>query len=189
MRTAASLTGVILFAGPAAAAGDDGPGLVYPIINLLLLLAVLVYYGRKPILDFFSERRGKIQDDLKAAGDLKREAEERFASWQRKLADLDAELESIRTTAQERAESERDHIIADANSTAERIRSDATAAIDQELRRSREVLREEAADLAVELAENLLRDQVSETDRERLVSEFIERVESAGAGAGPDSGR
>jgi F-type H+-transporting ATPase subunit b len=189
MRTALALIGVVLFAGPAAAAGDGGPGLVYPIINLLLLLAVLVYFGRKPILDFFGERRGKIQDDLKAAADLQREAEERYASWQRKLADLESELENIRTTAQERAERERDQIIADANSTAERIRSDATAAIDQELRRSRAVLREEAADLALELAGNLLREQVSDDDRERLVGEFIERIESSGDSAGTDSGR
>lgn len=189
MRPALSLIGVLLFAGPAAAAGDGGPGLVYPILNLLLLLAVLVYFGRKPILGFFAERRGKIQDDLEAAASLRREAEERYTGLQRKLVDLDSELETIRTTAQKRAESERDHIIADANATAERIRSDATAAIDQELRRAQAVLREEAADLAVELAGNLLRDQVSDSDRERLVSEFIERIESTGAAAGSDSGR
>ena len=191
MRAALSLIGVVLLAGPAAAAGDGGPGLLYPVLNLILLLAVLVYFGRKPILGFFAERRGKIQDDLKAAADMRREAEERYASWQRRLADLESELEAIRTTARERAESERDHIITDATTTAERIRSDATAAIDQELRRSRAVLREEAADLAVELAGNLLREQVSESDRERLVSEFIDRIESggAGAGAGTDSGR
>jgi F-type H+-transporting ATPase subunit b len=188
-RAALTLIGVVLIAGNATAAGDGGPGLVYPTINLILLLAVLVYFGRKPILGFFAERRGKIQDDLQAAADLRRKAEERYAGLQRKLVDLDAELEAIRTAARERAEGERDHIIADANATAERIRSDATAAIDQELRRSRAVLREEAADLAVDLAGNLLREQVSTADRERLVSEFVQRVEASGKGAGTDSGR
>ncbi|GAG46290.1 unnamed protein product, partial [marine sediment metagenome] len=99
------------------------------------------------------------------------------------------ELEQIRATSRERAEAERENLIADANATAERIRSDATAAIDQELRRSRDLLRDEAADLAVELAENLLRDRVTAEDRERLVSEFIERIESASAPSGAGPGR
>jgi len=174
----------LLLAAPALASEGEGPGLLFPTINLLLLFAVLFYFGRKPILDFFEQRRRGIQDDLAKADALRREAEERYAAWQRKLADLDAELASIRDQSRARAESERAQIVADATAMAERIRADAIAAIEQELRRSRAILHEEAADLAVELAGNLLREQVTEGDRERLVTEFIERIERSGAAAG-----
>ena len=176
----------LLLANPALAAGGEDAGLLYPIINFVLLIAALVYFARKPVLQFFNDRRGEIQNDLKKSSDLLGEAEAKFASWQRKLADLDQELETIREASRQRAENERANIIADATASAERIRADATAAIEQELRRSRAVLREEAADLALELAANLLRSQVNDGDRERLVSEFIERIEdtSAQSGAG-----
>ena len=71
----------------------------------------------------------------------------------------------------------------DARATAERIRRDAAAAVDQELRRAQTQLREEAADLALELAATKLRDQVGDSDRDRLVDEFITRVTPA-AGRG-----
>jgi F-type H+-transporting ATPase subunit b len=183
-RLAPTLGCVLLSAGPAAAADGEGVGLLYPIVNLVLLIAVLVYFGRKPILEFFDQRRLQIQDELRKAEALKKEAEERYANWQRKLAELDRELEGIRAASRERAESERTQILADANATAARIRSDATAAIDQELRRARAVLHEEAADLAVELAGSLLAEQVTDADRERLVTEFIERIERSDAESG-----
>jgi len=183
-RFALTLWCGVLLAGPAVASEGEGPGLLYPTLNLALLIAVLVYFGRKPILGFFDRRRLQIEEDLQKAAALKKEAEERYASWQRKLADLQAELEGIRAASRERAESERAQILADATATAARIRSDATAAIEQELRRARAVLHEEAADLAVDLARSLLAEQVTNADRERLVSEFIERIERSDAEAG-----
>ena len=70
---------------------------------------------------------------------------------------------------------------------ADRIQRTARTAIDQELRRAKEVLRGEAAELAVDLAAGMLRDRVTDEDRARLVDEFIARVEQAPAA--PGSGR
>lgn len=175
---------VLLMANPAAASDAEGPGLFIPFVNLLILAAVLVYFGRKPIVAFFDQRRLQIEDDLQKAAALKADAEKRFTTWQSKLADLQQELDRIRTGSRERAEAERRQILADAEATAERIKKDATAAIEQELRRSRAILHEEAADLAVDLAGDLLRQQVTDADRDRLVSEFIERIERSGAESG-----
>lgn len=191
IRGALLCLSIVSLATPALASEGGGGGLFFPFLNFVLLIAVIVYFARKPILEFFHERRSSIQDDLREAAELRSEAEARYAKWQRKLVDLEAELEQIRATSRERAEAEREKIVADANATAERIRTETTAAIEQELRRSREVLGEEAANLAVELAANLLREHVTDADRDRLVTEFIERIEraadtgvSGGAGIG-----
>jgi F-type H+-transporting ATPase subunit b len=111
---------------------------------------------------------------------MRRRAEERYSKWQRRLVDLEAELESIRDTARERAEREREQIVGDARAAAERIKHDARSAVEQELRRAREQLRDEASQLAVELAAEVLRDQVTTQDRERLLDEFIQRIEQTG---------
>lgn len=176
---------VLLAAAPALAAGggehaetDLMMDLGYPAINLVVLLAVLVYFAKKPIQAYFAERRTGIRGDLDSSAQLKKDAEERFSKWQRKLADLERDLEEIRTTARERAEAEREHILADARAGAERIRRDASAAIEQEVRRAQAGLQSEASDLAVELAAGLLRGQVGAEDRERLLDEFIGRIES-----------
>jgi F-type H+-transporting ATPase subunit b len=192
IRGALLCLAIVSLAAPALVSEGEIRDLFYLIGNLVLLIAVIVYFAGKPIREFFSGRRAAIQDDLQSAAEFRREAEARYAKWQRKLVDLEAELEQIRTTSRERAEAEREQIVAGANAAAERIRSEATAAIEQELRRAREVLGEEAANLAVELAADLLREHVTEADRDRLVTEFIERVErtaDAGASDGVGTGR
>lgn len=177
--------------GAAWAAGggehaDPGAALkatIYQGINLLLLLAVLVYFGRRPIREYFAVRRDGIQSDLGQAADLLSEAEQRNAELQRRLVDLSSEIEGIREQANRRAEDEAERILADARATADRIRRDAHASVEQELRRAKASLREEAADLALEIAARKLAEQVSSSDRERLVDEFITRVEPAAGAA------
>jgi F-type H+-transporting ATPase subunit b len=174
--------GILLLAAPALAASEDGgDGLLLPAINFVILLGALIYFTRKPIQSFFAERRRGIHDELERSAELQRQAEERYAKWQRRLVDLERELDGIRRTSRERAESERENILADARASAARIERTARAAVDRELQRAKEELREQASDLAVELAAGLLRDRVTDADRARLMDEFIARVEQAPA--------
>jgi F-type H+-transporting ATPase subunit b len=99
------------------------------------------------------------------------------------MIDLEGELDEIRATSRQRAEAERERIIEDARATAERVQRDATTAIELELRRAREILREEATQLAIELAGERLSREVTEADRDRLIDEFIGLIAST-----PDSG-
>jgi F-type H+-transporting ATPase subunit b len=164
---------------PAFAASDDGHGggLFWQIVNVLLLLAVLIYFARKPVLSYLAERRDTIAKNLEGSAQLLAEAERRLGEWNEKAANLDREVRGIREATRRAAESERERILADAHASAERIRGAAGAVIERELQQARVELRREAADLAVELAGKLLREQVNEGDRTRLIDEFIGRVE------------
>ena len=168
-------------AGPALAAGGEehggGEGLLFPFLNFVLLVGVLFFLTRKPVRAFFAERKRNIETELDQATELQRQAEERHAKWQRRLVDLERELDEIRRLGRERAEAEREQILADARESAARIERTARSAIEQELRRARETLRDEASNVAVDLAAGLLRERVTDADRDRLLDEFIARVE------------
>jgi F-type H+-transporting ATPase subunit b len=171
---------------PAYAADQAADGLqsyVWPALNLAILLAILVYFARKPLQAFFDKRRSDIAGELQSSADELATAESTYAKWQRRMIDLEGELDEIRATSRQRAEAERERIIDDARATAERIQRDATSAIELELRRAREILREEATQLAIELAGERLSREVTEADRDRLIDEFIGRIAST-----PDSG-
>ena len=180
IRAAVLLLCALLPAAPAWAAedGDDAVRkLIFHALNLGLMLAVLLYFARKPVRNFFLDRRERVRGELNRATTLLDEAQARFSIWQRRLAEVDSELEEIRATGRRRAERESEQILADARSRAERIRSEANAAIEQELRRAREELREEAANLSVKLAVELLIQELSDADHDRLMAEFTERIE------------
>jgi F-type H+-transporting ATPase subunit b len=195
MLVATTLLTLGLLAGVAQAAGGGGKTdeelikeAIFQGINLLIILGLIAYFARKPITEFFAERRQGIQSELTEAASLLEQAEKRNSELQRRLVDLSSEIEEIKDAAGRRAEEEAERIIADARATAERIRRDASAAVDQELRRAKAELREEAADLALEIASRKLSDNVTDTDRDRLIDEFITRVEPA-AGAGEGASR
>lgn len=175
---------VVLASVPASAAGggEDHGGshaaeLAWQALNLAILIGVLVYFARKPIQNFFADRRSKISTDLEDAAELLAQAESRYAEWQRKLIDLDSELDGIKTEGRRRAEEDREMILAEAQAAAERIHKNAVATVDQELRRAQTELRKEVAILATEIAERMLREKVEDSDRDRLLDEFITRVE------------
>jgi F-type H+-transporting ATPase subunit b len=177
------------FAGTAQASGggDDHNPLMETIwqgVNLALVLGLIIYFGRGPISKYFSSRRDGIKTELTDAANLLNKAEQRNAELQRRLVDLASEVEDIRESASRRADEEAERILADARATAERIRRDAQAAVGQELRRAQAELRDEAADLALEMAARKLDENVGDGDRERLMDEFITRIEPAtGEGA------
>ena len=172
---------VLVLAASPAAASEEGGGLmdfVWEAGNLLLLLGVLVYLGRKPVLNYLSERRQRIQDNLANSERLLTEAKARLAEWTQKTGQLDVEIEELRQMARERAEQERAQILEDARLTAERIKRDAASGVDREVERAKQELRDEAADLSVELAGKLLQEQVTDGDRDRLVDEFVAEIEA-----------
>jgi F-type H+-transporting ATPase subunit b len=184
-RAATALTAVLIAlacALPAWASGDaeHAPAasqVLWQALNLALLLGIIIYVARKPASSFFKQRRETVSGDLDEAAELLRTAEARYASWNRKLLELEAELEEIKVAARRRAEEEREKLLAEASAAAERIKSDAVTAVEQELRRAQDELHDEASTLAAELAATILRDQVQQPDRDRLLDEFITHVE------------
>jgi F-type H+-transporting ATPase subunit b len=184
-----SVVAVALAAAPALAAdveGGHGGGLgshfFWEWANLLLLVAVLTYLARKPALAYLADRRARIESDLASAAKLLADARASLADWNARAARLDEEAADIRRLAREGAELERERILADARAVAARIERDAKSALERELARARKRLKGEVADTAVDLAEQLLREQVQSADRARLVDEFVARIEQ-GAGS------
>jgi F-type H+-transporting ATPase subunit b len=182
---------VLALALPASAASEGGHGggatFLWQVLNLALLIGVLVYFTRQPVRDFLARRRAGVQQDLESSARLLAEAEARLAEWKQRAARLDAELAEIRDGSRRLAEEERDAILAHARASAERIRRDATAAVDRELQRARARLSAEAAQLAVELAGRLLREQVNENDEQRLFDEMLAQLDSDRPRAGGGS--
>jgi F-type H+-transporting ATPase subunit b len=186
----APFVAAVLAAAPALAAdvegGHGGGGLgshfFWEWANLLLLVGVLTYLARKPALAYLADRRARIETDLASAAKLLADAQASLADWNARAARLDEEAADIRRLAREAAELERERILSDARAVAARIERDAKSALERELARARKRLKGEVAGTAVDLAEQLLREQVQSSDRARLVDEFVARIEQ-GAGS------
>ncbi len=178
MKRSLALLVTTLLAAPAFAAGEGGGSHFWEALNLLILVGVLILVSRKPVMSYLKSRHDEVADNLSSSEKLLKESEARLAELKHKTENLDEELADIRRETAERAEREAAEIVAEAKSTAARIERDAESAVERETLRAQQVLRQEAAELAMELAAERLRNEVNDDDRSRLVDEFVERVRS-----------
>jgi F-type H+-transporting ATPase subunit b len=179
--------GVLLVLGiPSAAAaaeaaghhaGPDWKTLGIAALNLAILLFLLLRYAGKPISDFLFQRSEGIRAALRDAQAQLAAAQSENAKLQDRLAHLTSETQEIVELARRQAQGEGARMQQRAQETAARIREEAQRVAEMEIARARQALREEAARLATSLAAELLRSGIRPEDDQRLLREFVARVE------------
>lgn len=172
---------LLLMAGVAYASGEGESSwttgkLIWRVINTIALVALLVYFLKKPLVNFFSERTAQIQKDLDDAREQKEKAEALIADYKLKIAGMEKELEKMRAELKKSAEAESEKVQANAQRMATSIVEAARITADQEVRKAKAALKTEAVELAMEMAETLIRDRISEDDRERIVEDYLVKV-------------
>lgn len=172
----------MLLALPAVAVAAEGGGgglisvdksLIVQFVNFFILLFILQRLLYKPFLAKMQERTTAIKTSLDQAQAARAEAVRQQDENETKLRAAYAEAAAIREQAiKEAAEESRAHI-ATAQAQARKLVDDTKAQLDAEIRRAREELRREVSDLAVAVAEKLVRRTLREDDHRRLVTEAI----------------
>lgn len=149
---------------------------IWRVVNTIALLALLVWALKKPLVNFFSERKTKIEEDLAEAQRLKEQAEELIREYEGKIAGMEQELTKMRAELQKAAESESQKVVANGERMAAAMIEAAQVTAEQEVRKARETLKNEAVTLSIELAEALIREKINEDDRKRIVEEYLVKV-------------
>ncbi|MEB3251056.1 MAG: F0F1 ATP synthase subunit B [Cyanobacteriota bacterium] len=143
------------------------------LINLIIIIGVLVYFGGKFLGKTLSTRRDTIAAAITEAEQRKQEAVKALAEQQQKLAQAQAEAKQILVEAETMAQRSRQEILAQAQADVERLR--ATAAQDlstQETRVMRE-LQQRVAALAIARTESELPQRLNDEVQRRLVDASI----------------
>ncbi|MBE0503173.1 MAG: ATP synthase F0 subunit B [Desulfuromonadales bacterium] len=182
-RIAAALALVALSAGVACAAGDGhaDSGVVakdfaWRILDFALMIGILIYFLTKPIRNGLAGRRDGIEKALSDAVAAREAAEAKFADYDSKLSKASAEIEEMSAAIRREGELERDRILANAKEMAQKITAEAEKTAESEILRARTELRQEASRLAISLAEELLKKQMTAGDQARLVDEYVSKV-------------
>lgn len=144
------------------------------LINLLIFVALAVYFLRRPLSEKLQERREGIRRALMRAQEERDAAQAKLAEVEERLGRLDAEVETMRVQAHREAEEERERIRRQAEDDAVKIRSQAQREIESISKTARAGLRAFAAEQSVRLAEELIRREMRPEDDARLVSEYVE---------------
>ncbi|HKJ04084.1 MAG TPA: ATP synthase F0 subunit B [Geopsychrobacteraceae bacterium] len=166
----------------AAGGGDHEAGgallkdFLWRILNFGLMAALLTFFLRKPIKNGLASRREGIEKALTEAKQAKADAEAKFAEYDQKLALATEEIEEISNAIRREGELEQKKIIESAREMAIKIEKDAENAAALEVAKARSELQREAVELAVTLAEDLLKKNFTKEDDARLIDEYMKKV-------------
>lgn len=149
-------------------------------LNLLVLLGGIGFLVRKPIGAALRDRSLEVQRDLDESAAREAEARAKFEELERRLQGFEAEVAAMREEAARAAATEKAEIEARAQDAATRIGQAAERAIRDETARARRELRAEAVELAVQQAEETLRKQVGNADRQRLAEDLLTSLGAQG---------
>ncbi len=176
---------VLVSAGAFAAGGGHGHEAGIPVrpvlfasVNLALLLGLLFFLLRKPAKDFFASRSALIQKNLEQSQSLKREAELKFSEAQSRLSGIEEETQRLVAELKRDGELERARLIQEAQDQVKGLQQTGERILAQELRKAKEELKKETVALAAEMAEALVKQNLTPEDQRRLVSQYLGKMEN-----------
>ena len=149
---------------------------LYRVLNFSIVVALLIYFLRKPLKKGLAGRSEEIEKALSDAKKAKEEAEAKFAEYDLKLNQATVEIAEISASIRREGELEKQRIIENAKAMAAKIEADAERTADIEVAKAREELQREAVQLAVALAEDLLKKNFTKEDDTRMIDEYIQKV-------------
>ena len=149
---------------------------LWKLANFSILVGLLVYFLRGPVVGYLRGRGETIRHDLVAARALRESAEKQLADVRSKLEKLPAELEALRVRGGEELEGERVRMQEATARERELLLERTRKEIDLRFRLARRELLTHTADLAMTLARTRIEHTITDEDRVRLVDRYAEEV-------------
>jgi F-type H+-transporting ATPase subunit b len=168
---------VIAFAAEEAEHAPSWQDWLWKIVNFAILVFLIVKFGGKPIREFFRKRTELIEKSLKEAEEAKEFAKKALTEVQERLKGADKEIEGIIEAAKKAGEADKEALIAEGETLKNKILEQTKANIEFELQKAKESIKSEAALMALELAEKDIKEKLSKKEHERLIEEYIKKLE------------
>jgi len=174
-----TLVPAFAYASGGGEAHEGGVGdLWWRILNFVILAAVIYKLSAKAIVNFFVGDRASIKNSLDEAVAAKEEAQKKLEEHSARLDKATTEIQGIADMITAQGLAEKEKIIEEAKRTAEKMKEDSEARVDQEFKRALHQLRKEAAELSVKMAGEILEKNIEAKDHENMVNDFLDRMVS-----------
>lgn len=149
------------------------------LINLLIVIGVVVYFGRGFLGKILSERRSSIESALKDAEERRQKAAAALADEQQKLAQAQQEAARIRSAAEERSVAVKASLLADAEVEVQRMREGLSQDLNAERERAIADLRQRVSSLALQKAESELPSRMTDELQTNMINRSIAMIGGA----------
>lgn len=158
--------------------GSDVVGMIARFVNFAILAGALVYLLRSPLAGYLADRSRQIRTDLVSAAEMKQAAAAQIEEIDRKMKALPGELEALRQQGALEIATEEARIRAAASAERVRLLEQARREIEMQVKIAERELVSHAADLAVGVATERIRKNITDDDQKRLVDRYVQQLKS-----------
>lgn len=145
-------------------------------LSMLLLFTLLSYLLFNPVRDMLEKRKQRIVDDRGAAKREKEEATSYKQEYEKKLQEVDKEVQVILSEARKKAMKNENAIIAEAKEEAARIMARANAEIELEKKRALDDMKQEMIAIASMMAQKVVSASIDTEVQESLIDETLKEM-------------
>ena len=156
--------------------GERAITVVARVVNFAILAGTLVYLFRSPLATYLVDRGAGIRGDLVNAAAMKQAAAAQIEDIDRRMKTLPAELDALRAQGAQEIAAEEERIRVAAAAERDRLLDQARREIDLQVKIAERDLVAHAANLAVSVASDRIRTQITEDDRTRLVDRYAQQL-------------
>ncbi len=147
--------------------------------NLIILFLVIWLSAGKMIKGAVANRSQRIKMHLEDSNEMRKKAQQNYDDLSARLSHMEKEVNTLRSEAATSAEKEAVQIAAQTDADVKRIEEAASLTIQNETDKARRALRKEAVDLALKIAEEKLKAEMSAKEQEALAQDFIGSLKEA----------
>jgi len=159
-------------------AGNVGNAL-WTLIIFVIVVVILGKFAWGPILSLLKQREDFIHKSLSDAKRDRDEAEARLKEYAARLQSAQAEAVGIIEEARRDSERLRQELRERARSEADTMIKNAERQIELQTTRAVQQLRQEAVDLSVTIASKILQRNISKEDNEKLIADALRQIEAS----------
>lgn len=174
--TISSLLLLAFYSGGESGGGplDVNPGVIlWTIVTFIFLLFILKKIAWKPILNSLNERENFIKDALEKAEVAKKEAEKLIADNKVSLLKAEEEAQKIIGQSRDYAEKLKNQILDESKIQSKKMIQDAAHEIERKNAEAFSKLKDQVADIAIQAAEKILRDNLDKDKQIKLVNNYL----------------
>ena len=159
--------------------------LVAQIVNFLILVLVLAKFAYKPLLKAMADRQARIAGDLASAEKERQAAEQLRQDLQQQMLETRAQAQAVIDKAIKTAEQMKQEILDEARAEHARMLKNAQLEITRQTDAAMAGIRSEVVALTVAAASKIIEKEMNTETNEKLVTDFIEKLDNAKIGGLP----
>ncbi len=155
------------------------PGLfIWTILTFVLISTILAKFAWKPLLAMLEERNKSIEDSLLSAEKARKELENINQESEAVLTQAKSEAQSIISEAKSAADNLKEDIVSKARQEADGQLEKAKVQINVEKDKAMQEIRKEVVNLSIDVAEKIIKKNLSKEDNVELINSSLENIEN-----------